>query len=156
MKLVVGALLSAVALAAASNVSAGVYTDDLAKCMVSKSTDADKINLVRWIFASLAANPNVTDLSAATPSVRDELHRKTGQLYGRLVLEECRTEAIAAVRYEGVGALEGSSQVLGEVAARNLMGEPTTAAELQNLGKHLDLEKWEAFGREVGIAASKQ
>ena len=33
---------------------AGVYADELAKCLVRSTTDADKTYLVRWLFASVS------------------------------------------------------------------------------------------------------
>ena len=32
---------------------AGVYADDLSRCLVGKSTDADKIVLMKWFFSAL-------------------------------------------------------------------------------------------------------
>jgi hypothetical protein len=38
-------------LAIASPVDAGVFSDDLSKCLVRSTTATDRAELVRWVFA---------------------------------------------------------------------------------------------------------
>ena len=37
-----------------ASVQAGVYSDDLAKCLVNKTTQKDQTDLLRWMFSAVA------------------------------------------------------------------------------------------------------
>ncbi|MES2896014.1 MAG: hypothetical protein V4759_08290 [Pseudomonadota bacterium] len=151
-----GATATAVFMIAAlfgSTSTAGVYADDLSRCLVKSSTEGDKTALMQWMFSAFAANPAVKPMSSITPEQRDALDRKAAQLMQRLVLDDCRKETIEAWKYEGASTLETGFTALGEVAARGLMSDPAAAAGLQKLGDHLDQARWEALGKEVAGTA---
>lgn len=38
---------------------AGLYTDDLARCLVVSTSTQDRADLVRWIFSAASAHPVV-------------------------------------------------------------------------------------------------
>jgi hypothetical protein len=132
--------------------SAGIYTDDLSKCLVKSSTVADQTVLVQWIFATLSLNPAVKPLSSITAEQRDDLARKTSGIMQRLILSDCHTEAVAAFKYEGPAvALGASFQLLGQVAVRGLMSDPLVVAGMQQLDKFSDKSKWVEIYKEAGV-----
>ena len=49
--------VAALACAAAPPAGAGVFSDDLSKCLVASTTTRDQTDLVRWIFATAALHP---------------------------------------------------------------------------------------------------
>jgi hypothetical protein len=126
---------------------AGPYGDDLAKCLVERSSSKDKTELVRWMFAAMSAHPDVKDLSAVTAEGRDTANRSIAELTVRLLTDTCRDEADKAVRYEGGAAIESSFNVLGQVAAKELFASPDVAGVLAGLEKHLDGKKLEQLGK---------
>ncbi len=132
---------------------AGVYTDDLSKCLVKASGSEGQATLVQWIFSSLALNPVVKPLSAVTDAQRDALNRKTADLYQRLLFADCRTETVAALKYEGAHALEAGFEVLGQVATRGLMTDPSTASGLAAYSTYLDKAKMVELFKEAGLTA---
>lgn len=140
---------------AATSASAGVYTDDLAKCLVKSSTEQDRVTLMRWFFVAMSSNPNVEPLTQITPDQRAASTKDGATLVERLVLDDCRPETLDALKYEGASTLEASFRVLGEVAARSLMTDPATAAEMQRVADYLDKGRWESLGVEAGIAQPK-
>ncbi len=91
----------AVGLFSASMCSAGVYSDGLARCLVSHTSPQDKTQLVRWIFAIMALHPAVSDTSTVGDSERDKLNRGAGMLFERLLTSDCRNETKEALMYEG-------------------------------------------------------
>ena len=46
-------IAAAAALLVSMNVQAGVYTDELSKCLVEKTTTQDRTVLVTWVFTAL-------------------------------------------------------------------------------------------------------
>lgn len=152
MHRVVASTALAVALLSGSPASAGVYADDLGKCLVRSSTEADKTVLMQWMFTALSSSPTVSSLASISTAQRTAFHKGAAELMERLVLRDCRKEATEAVKYEGPQTLEAAFSVLGQVAARGLMADPAAAAELGKLSEHMNTEAWETFGKEAGAA----
>jgi hypothetical protein len=67
MKLLPSALMLAALSASAPSV-AGVYTDELAKCLVESTTARDRTTLVRWMFGAATAHPDVASIAKAAPA----------------------------------------------------------------------------------------
>ena len=79
---------------------------------------ADRLVLVQWIFSALSLHPAVRPLASITTEQRDALNERVAALFSRLLVDDCRKEAIDALKYEGSAAFDASFQVLGQV------GEP--------------------------------
>ena len=141
---------------ASSGASAGVYTDDLSKCLVKSSSPADQSVLVQWMFATLALNPAVTPMSSVTPKQRDALNQQAAALYQRLSLSDCRSEIVAALKYEGTGVMEASFSVLGQVAARGLMSDPKVTTGMQEFETFFEKDKWSQLFQAAGLAQARQ
>jgi len=150
----VAALGIALALGAAGAARAGVYSDDLGKCLVRGATPSDQTTFVIWAFGAMSAHPAVKQYSNFTDAQRIELNRAVGKLYERLLTVDCRKETIAALKYEGAQGMEQSFSVLGQVAFRGLMGDPAVTAVLSGLADAVDKQKLEALGREAGVAGA--
>lgn len=87
-----GLALALLALLGSTSAQAGPYADDLAKCLVRSTGDADKRVLVKWIFATVALHPDVADIAAVSPAQRTELTRGTARIFETLITSSCRTE----------------------------------------------------------------
>ncbi len=125
----------------AKGAAAGTYSDDLTKCLMSATSAQDKSELVRWIFATVALHPDVTAMASVTDAQRADLNAKTARLFERLVTETCKTQTQAAVRNEGVVAIQSSFRSFGETATRELVSNPKVANGLTNTASNLDLFK---------------
>jgi hypothetical protein len=141
---------AAAALAAAAPAAAGIYTDELSKCLVAKSSDSDRTLLVKWVFSAMSTHPAVREVGEASEALRRRLTGESARLFGRLMLDDCRAETVAAVRYDGVGAIQNSFGVLGEVAMRDLMAHPNVIRELDSMAAGIDRQRMEALMREAG------
>ena len=119
----------------------GPYTDEMSKCLVRGTTDADRTLLVQWIFAMATLHPAVKSMSAVPDAERSELNRKIAGLMEHLLTVSCQSEARQALKFEGNGALEESFNVLGQVAGRELFANPQVASGMAGLEKYLDSEK---------------
>ena len=135
----------------AAPAQAGVFIDDMSRCMVEKSSDADKTELAQWMFAAMAKDPTLAKMSNITQQDRDKLNKATAELFSRLMLVDCRPQTIAALKNEGTDAFGQAGRVLGAAAAHKLMSSPEGEAELNKLGDYVDKKAWEALGKEAGV-----
>lgn len=124
---------------------AGVYSDDMAKCLVASTSAKDKTDLVRWIFANAALHPDVGDISSVSAGARDAMNRTTAVLMERLLTDACRKQTQDAVRYEGPVAIQLSFQVLGQVAMQELMSNKAVSAGFEGFTKFIDKAKIDAL-----------
>lgn len=141
----------AVALGSASYATAGVYQDDLSRCLVKSASPADQATFVRWMFSAIAQHPSVEGMAKISPDQRKALTKGGAMLFQRLLLTDCRKEAVAAIKYEGQSAMQQSFEVLGQVAMRNLMTDPKVAAGLAELGTYADPNAFADLAKEAGV-----
>jgi hypothetical protein len=134
-----------------SMATAGVYADDLSKCLVNSSSDADRVVLAQWIFGAMAAAPQIKAYSAVTPQQKELFDRRIADVFGRLLLVDCRKETVAALKNEGVSVMETSFGVLGQVATRTLFADPATSAAVSKFSDYLDKGRMDALLAESGI-----
>jgi hypothetical protein len=139
------AFIAIVALLVAAQAQAGIYSDDMARCLVKSTSPEDKTALVRWVFAIASLHPGVADVAAMSAKMREQTDRTVAALFERLVTEDCRTESQDAMRYEGPDAFEQSFQVLGEVAMTELMAHQAVGAGFQAFTQYIDESKFEAL-----------
>lgn len=129
--------LSATAMLAAP-AHAGVYQDDLGKCLVKNSTAQDKQVLTQWIFFAIALNPQLNSYSNIPQDKREAADKAIAGLFSRLVGDACANEAKLAIKYEGVGAFRGAFELLGQIAGRELFAAPEVASGTSTFTKYLD------------------
>ncbi|HVH74537.1 MAG TPA: hypothetical protein VM755_06440 [Stellaceae bacterium] len=133
---------------------AGVYTDDLAKCLVKSSTENDKVLLIQWLFAAVSLNPAVKPLASVTPSQRQTYNEGAAALLSRLLVKDCRKEAIDALKYEGTASLGTSIQVLSAIAGRELMTDPHVREGTSTFGHLMDGDQdLKTLFKAAGLAA---
>lgn len=129
--------------------SAGVYTDQLSKCLVDSTTTEDRTMLVKWLFTAASVHPAIRSLSTVTAEDRDAANQVIGNLFVKLLTDSCREPAKAALRFEGAVTLQQSFQMLGQVAGMELFSNPQVAAVMADLDKHVDPAKLNALKDEV-------
>lgn len=130
---------------------AGVYTDDLTKCLVSHATAADRLVLMRWVFGTLTLNPALQPMSAVTPEQRETYTKNVAMLFQRLTLVDCRKEAVAGLKYEGAQSLNVAWQFLGRIAARSMFSDPHVAQGMSMLRKFVDKSTISELYKEAGV-----
>lgn len=142
-----------VAAAMPSPAFAGIFADDLGRCVVNSTTEGDRALLVRWMFLTAAANPAFDDLTSISEAERREGYRAAAAVYDRLLLRACRRESVAALRGEGSAGIEAGFQALGQVAGREMMASRESVTALRDLSTYMDGPGLEALGREAGVPA---
>lgn len=138
MKALLAACTAFLLVCASNGVHAGVYGDDLTKCLVSSTTDADKALLMKWIFSAMSLNKEVASYVDMPADVREGINKDAGGLYMRLLTDSCKAQTRDAFKYEGQAAIGAAFTVLGQVASQGLFGDPAVAAGMADMIKHID------------------
>jgi hypothetical protein len=146
----IAAVAGVLALSAAP-ACAGVYADELGKCLVSSSSPADQIVLVQWMFSAISVNPNVASMTSISPAQRKSYDQQMAHLTQRLLTVDCRKQTIEALKYEGDNALESAFGVLGGVAVRTLTSDPKTAQAMGAFGDDMDKDAFTQLQKDAGI-----
>lgn len=123
---------------------AGQYSDALSKCLLASTSPQDKTELARWIFASAASHPDVSDITCLDDKQRTSIVRKAGELVERLLTVSCRKEFREAVKNEGTSAMEASFTQLGEVAMESLVSDPKVQKTIGELASFVNGDKLKA------------
>ena len=147
----IAAMAATLAMGCATAASAGVYTDDMTRCLVKATSDADRDTLIRWMFAAMANNGSVKSFSTITADQHKQMERAGGLLFQRLLPTECRKETVAALKFEGNSALESRFGALGQVAMRGLMADPAVSNSMVNWVTFVDQDALKAMLKEAGV-----
>ena len=60
---------------------AGVFADDLGRCLVNATTKDDRANLIRWLFVAASHHPAVKPITSVTPAQQEESDKQMGTLF---------------------------------------------------------------------------
>lgn len=120
--------------------NAGVYSDDLSRCLVESATAEDKQALVVWMFTAMALHPDISSMSNVTAAQREEANKNVAKMFTKLMTESCLTASKKAVKYEGGAALEQGFNMFGQVAGQELFSNPKVAQALTELEEHIDTD----------------
>jgi predicted GNAT family N-acyltransferase len=134
-------------LAASTPALAGVYGDDLSRCLVEKTTTEDKTLLVQWIFVAMAQHPSVSAMTRITAEDIERNSKQAAELLTRLLTETCMEQAKKAIKHEGGMAIQSSFQVFGQSAAGELFADSNVTKVMAGLEKFVDAKKIEALAQ---------
>jgi predicted RNA binding protein with dsRBD fold (UPF0201 family) len=127
-------------LALSSPAAAGIYTDELSDCLLTSTTEEDKLSMVRWMFTSMSLHPAVEELADVSSATRERTNKDMAELLVELLSDRCIRQTSAALQHEGSFALRTSFSVLGQVAAANLLSDPNVAAGLASLEQYISTD----------------
>lgn len=129
---------------------AGLYADDLGRCLVSSTTPSDRVTLMTWMFSAMSSEPSLAKMASMTEAQRTDADRNMARLFDRLVLEQCRKQTIDAVKYEGQASLQSSFEVLGKVAMRQIIDSPDATRAVGRFADQIDKARLGALLVEAG------
>jgi hypothetical protein len=138
-----GALVLGLALvfSTASVARAGPYADDLSKCLSNRMTNADRTSLVVWLFEEMSAHPALKPMTTVTDTQRTDARKSVANVVQRLLIDECRPQAAAALRNEGGGVVQRSFWEVAQDSVGSLARDPAVIANMQQIGQYLDTAK---------------
>ncbi|WP_303829526.1 hypothetical protein [Asticcacaulis taihuensis] len=132
------ALALGLSLPVASHALASPETDALSACLIRSSTPQDKLVLTRWAFAAISKHEGVSDLASLSDAQMASVDKAGGALFSRLLIENCPTETTAAIRTDGVKAIETALSDLGQSAMQDLAGDPGVQGALVGMVGYMD------------------
>lgn len=118
---------------------------ELAKCLMTKSTKAERGEMVKWVFSVLALNPQLKNMSNVTNAQRDQLNRASAKLVTSLLTERCEKEAKTVVQANGPAVIQQSFQLLAQMAAKELFADPSMQSGVAAVGQYIDAEKFKVL-----------
>jgi len=119
----------------------GVYTQDLIKCMVKKTSPNDIKTLKTWMFFGFAQDKDLSQYAKITQAQKEAINKKMANFVTRLLTKECPKELKQAVKYEGNRAISESFEYLGRIAGASIMNSTEAKKFLLGFTKYLDEEK---------------
>lgn len=150
MKPTVLAIIIALTSLAADEAVAETFTEELARCLVRSTTESDRNAFVRWMFAAISVHPAVASFADLSADEIMEVNLAMAGLFEKLLTESCKTEAAEAFRVEGQDALEGSFNVLGQIAGQEMFAHPAVTAATAGMATLMNMER---IGEVLGINA---
>lgn len=124
------------------NAYAGVYANELSKCLVESTSVREKTVLAQWVFSVLSHHPNIKQISSVSKTQSEQINRKTANLFTRLLTESCSSETRKTLKFEGLLALEKSFELLGETAMQELFSDPRVEKESSSFTKYFNESKF--------------
>lgn len=115
--------------------------DAVGTCLTDSTNGKDRKDLVKWIFVAVSNHPELSEMSSVTPADEEAVKQRLGQLFTRLISQDCPSEISAMVKMHGAASLSKPFEVLGAVAMRELMSDPKVAAGLSDLDRYIDQAK---------------
>lgn len=126
------------------NTYAGVYSNELSKCLIDSTSARDKIILVKWIFSTISTHPVIEPMSSISKTQSEKINKNLANLFTRLITESCDTEVKKALKYDGEIALEESFGFLGKIATKEMFSNSKVEKELSSgFIKYIDENKFE-------------
>jgi hypothetical protein len=123
----------------------GPYADQLARCLIESTTATDRQQLVRWMFSAASKHPAVQELVKVSDTALEDANKSMGILISRLLTDSCKSQTIAALKFEGNSTIESSFSVLGQVAGRELFSDPNVAQGMASIDKYIDSDAIQAL-----------
>lgn len=125
--------------------------DPFGQCMASHTSDADRVALIRWVFAGVARSSAVQDLARVSDAQRADAMRGAAKVVERLVTRDCRSEAVAAMRRDPSN-LQRSFGAIGQRAMLDMMKDPAVVSTFAGILQYLDMGAVTALMLEGGLA----
>jgi hypothetical protein len=117
---------------------AGPFTDEMSKCLVSKTTEADKTLFVRWVYTAMSLHPDVESMANISEAMKENLSRDTVKLMINLITDRCKIETQQAIKFEGEKSFGHAFEVLGGSAMQGLMSNANVQQFFSDLNKYYD------------------
>lgn len=129
--------MASVALFLTPAVNAANATQKLGNCLIDQLNGKERKTLARWVFFSMGAHPEISEFLSVSSVERNKTDKYVGELITRLLVKDCPTETVKAVK-ENPRAVEQSFQLVGEVAMQELMNNEQTMKAISNYVQYTD------------------
>ncbi len=120
---------------------AGPYADELKQCFVKSSSSKDNITLIKWMAKAMVAHPALADFPTIKSTDKSSIDKEFAAYVQKILVEDCKNQTIATFENEGMGALQGSLELLAQFVLKELMSQKEVASEISAFTSHIDQGK---------------
>ena len=121
------------------NSFAGPFTDDFAKCLVTKTTAQEKTDLVKWIYVTISFHPQLSQMSNLKAEDVEMANIRVADYMTNVFAYKCNDELNQAIKYEGEESVFYAFELLGELAMGELMQDQGVTAASELFIQYVDL-----------------
>ena len=121
------------------NAYAGPFTDDFAKCLVTKTTNQEKKDLVKWIYVTISFHPQLNQMSNLNAEDVEMANIRVADYMTNVFAYKCNDELNQAIKYEGEESILYAFELLGELAMGELMQDEGVTAASELFIEYVDL-----------------
>lgn len=127
-------LLSALVLSSSAN--AGVYGDDLTRCLVSSASAQDRLILARWVGVAIVQHQKVAPLARTSQKDLMGVSIAASDVAAELMGSVCFDQAMNALKYEGEASIDKSFEYLVGLAIEELMQDAEVRSAFAKFHSH--------------------
>ena len=120
---------------------AGPFGDEMARCLVSSTSNRDRNKLIKWIFRVYGDHPEVSYMVDLSDREKNIIDKDVADIFTRLLSKDCIDESKKAKKYEGDNALVTAFEVLGAVAANGISKDSNVERSINKFAELIDIEK---------------
>ena len=122
-------------------VFSGPFSEKLGECFVRSTSEADKNQLVRWMYILMAEHPVIKKDYPISEGDKVASDLAMADIVTSLFTRSCAAEADEALKYEGEIAFYSSFEMLGSASAGSIFTDPNVEAASQRYMEYIDFGK---------------
>ena len=120
---------------------AGPFGDEMAKCLVTSTSNRDRAKLLKWMFRVYGEHPEVSYMVDLSDREKKVIDKDIADVFTRLLSEDCLDETKKALAYEGENVMFTAFQTLGQVAAQGFNVNPIVERSINKFNEFIEYEK---------------
>lgn len=124
--------------ARAANTTPASTSTALATCLSTSANAVDRTALVQAVFTAVVAHPDLASIATVDVARRDAISARAAQVLQRLVAQDCKSQARAALADGGLEGMREALGALGEQALGDFTGHPDVQAGMAGVLRHVD------------------
>ncbi|UNM96955.1 hypothetical protein MMG00_03635 [Ignatzschineria rhizosphaerae] len=122
--------------------------EDFSGCLVEKTTGADHLALIKWMYVGMSGHPSLSAMNNVTDSEKKEANQTMGILFDRLLGKDCAAEFKVVFQQHGQVGIQSAFSVLGEVAMAEMMQNADVMNDLMLFTNYIDVDAFEKMLQE--------
>ena len=126
---------------------AGPFGDEMAKCLVTSTSNRDRTKLVKWMFRVYGEHPEVSYMVDLSDREKKVIDKDIADVFTRLLSEDCVDETKKALDYEGDNVVFTAFSILGQAAAEGFNDDPNVKRSISKFTEFIDIEKLNYLGQ---------
>ena len=123
-----------------ANSQAGLYADELGKCMINNASELDKNNLIQWMFISMSKHPLNAKRVDKNDLYEQLISVSVGKLISDLTMNKCRKETELTKNVEGASGIVFAVGMLTSYAAQSMYENPDVKNYMDEADKYIAIE----------------